>query len=134
MKKSVFALFALLFAFFCLQTPTALAKDATPPEVVSSSPANGATDVSPHLKEISVTFSEPMMDNSWSWVYEDKNTFPKMTGQPYFKNGGKTCVLPVKLVPGKIYTIWINSAQFRNFKDKARNPAIPHRIVFSTEK
>jgi hypothetical protein len=43
-------------------------------------------------------------------------------------------VLPVKLEPGKRYVIWINTAKFRNFKDRNGNPAEPYKLVFTTGK
>ena len=106
--------------------------DTVPPKVIGTSPQNHAQNVDPSLKEISVTFDEPMMDNSWSWSYEDRNTFPQMTGQPYYANGGTRCVLPVKLEPNKEYVVWINTVKFRNFRDRAGNPAEPYKLTFRT--
>jgi hypothetical protein len=65
------------------------------PRVISTTPQNGDQKVDPSLKEISVTFNEPMMDGSWSWVYEDKDKFPQITGQPYYTENNTKNVLPV---------------------------------------
>ncbi|MCP4640193.1 MAG: tetratricopeptide repeat protein, partial [bacterium] len=47
------------------------------PSVVSTVPANGATDVDPALSEIRVTFDRDMeTDRMWSWVQESADTFP----------------------------------------------------------
>ena len=102
------------------------------PKPIATSPKNGATDVEPSLSEITVIFSKPMMDMSWSWVAEDKSSFPKMTGQPYYADNETTCVQPVKLEPGKRYVIWINSSRFKNFKDKSGNAVEPYKLVFTT--
>jgi hypothetical protein len=46
----------------------------------------------------------------------------------------RTCVMPVKLEPGKTYVIWINSQKFNYFKDTQNNSAIPYLLVFETKK
>lgn len=107
---------------------------AAPPEVTETMPKTGATDVDPDLKEIRVTFSKPMMDGSWSWSQASDETFPETTGEPRYLDGGKTCVLPVKLAPGKSYEIWLNSEKFHNFKDRDGRPAVPHYLHFQTRK
>jgi hypothetical protein len=45
---------------------------------------------------------------------------------------GKTCVLPVKLEPGKTYVSWLNSQKFGNFKDADGRSAVPYLLVFET--
>ena len=102
------------------------------PKVISTSPQNGAQNVDPSITEISVTFSEPMMDRSWSWSYEDKDKFPQMAGHPSYVNNMK-CVLPVKLDPKKEYVVWINTWKHRNFRSKAGVPAEPFKFTFKTK-
>ena len=104
-----------------------------PPVVTATNPANGALDVDASLTEISVTFDRPMMDKSWSWCFEDREKFPEPAGPPYYTNNGTTCVLKVKLQPGKEYVIWINTARFKNFKDKSGVSAEPYRYTFKTK-
>ena len=106
--------------------------DTQPPTVIETIPASGAQKVDPATSEIAVTFSEPMTDMSWSWVYEDKAKFPMITGNPRYLSGLETVVLPVKLAPRKAYEIHINSEKFKNFKDQANNPAIPYVLRFET--
>ncbi len=107
--------------------------DTKAPGVVETFPVTGSTDVDPSTREIIVTFDEPMKDGNWSWAYTNKNKFPEMTGQPYYKPGHMINVLPVKLESNKEYEIWINSEQFKNFKDRAGNSATPFRLVFTTK-
>jgi hypothetical protein len=102
------------------------------PRVIKTIPKNGGTDVDPSLGEIRVSFSRPMLDKSWSWSYEDKDTFPEVTGESHYTDDGTTCVLPVKLQPGKQYVIWINTARLKNFKDRSGTPAEPYRLTFMT--
>ena len=75
------------------------------------------------MSEIRVTFSKPMADRSWSWVRISKDSFPESAGEVHYLDDGKTCVMPVKLVPGKKYIVWFNSANYHNFKDREGRPA-----------
>ena len=130
MTKSAFLFIVILLLSFGIACGE---KDSTAPRVISTLPLNGSQDVDPTLNEISVTFNEEMMDGNWSWVYEDKDTFPRITGQTYYIENNTVNILPVKLEPNKEYVIWINSAQFKNFKDKSGNPAHPFRFTFRTK-
>jgi RNA polymerase sigma-70 factor (ECF subfamily) len=105
-----------------------------PPVVVKTVPQAGATDVDPNLKEIKVTFSKNMTDDSWSWAQLSDETFPKVDGKPKYEKDKRTCVLPVKLQPGKAYAIWLNSEKFDNFKDADGRAAVPYLLVFETKK
>ena len=107
---------------------------SVPPVVVKSIPQAGATDVDAGLTEIKVTFSKDMYDDSWSWSTVTRESFPKTTGPSKYENDKRTCVLPVKLAPGKTYGIWLNSAKFKNFKDTDEVPALPYLLVFQTKK
>ena len=49
---------------------------ALPPVVIKTVPVAGTTGVDPGTKEIRVTFSKDMMDQSWSFVQMSKETFP----------------------------------------------------------
>ena len=80
-----------------------------------------------------MTFDQVMQDGSWSWVKLDDETFPEMTGQPRFSNDGRTCVLPVKLQPGRTYATWINVDDVQNFQDRDGNAAIPYLLIFQTK-
>ena len=123
---------ALTLAVFASSVLAGCAADEMPPTVLQTVPANGDSDVDPSLSELSVTFSEPMQDGNWSWVYESKESFPTMLGHPRFEEGLTTNVLPVRLEPDKEYVVWVNSAEFTNFKDAAGNSAPPFRFTFST--
>lgn len=107
-------------------------EDMTAPTVISTSPINGSTDVNPALGKISVTFSEAMKDGNWSWAYDDPDSFPAITGEPYFVDDNATNILPVRLEEDKEYVIWINSAHFNNFKDQSGNSSVPYRLSFRT--
>lgn len=103
-----------------------------PPSVIKTVPQCGDTAVDPGLKEIRVTFSKEMMDKSWSWSQISDETFPEIIGTPYYEKDMRTCVIKVKLEPGKTYISWLNSAKFHNFKDKDGRSAAPYLLVFQT--
>ncbi len=102
------------------------------PQVVSTKPAAFANNVSAGLKKITVTFDQPMMNLSWSWVGGD-DTYPKTTGQPRYNSSKTTCSLPVNLQPGKVYWVGINSARYKNFQTTEGVPAVPYVILFATK-
>lgn len=101
------------------------------PTVVKTVPENGAKEVDPGLTEIRVTFSKDMRDGSWSWTQRSDDSYPEVTGKPHYVDK-RTCVLPVKLEPGKTYWIGLNSARFGNFKDPAGRSAVPFPLSFTT--
>jgi len=107
---------------------------SVPPVIVKTEPQAGADDVDPKLTEIKVTFSKDMTDNSWSWSSLSKESFPTVDGKPKYLADKRTCVLPVKLEPGKTYSIWVNSEKFHNFKDADGHEAVPYLLVFQTKK
>jgi RNA polymerase sigma-70 factor (ECF subfamily) len=73
-----------------------------------------------------------MQDGSWSWSTLSQDSFPPLDGKPRYLQDRRTCVLPVKLQPGKTYAIWANSAKFRNFKDSDGRSSVPYLLVFRT--
>ncbi|MDH3892402.1 MAG: Ig-like domain-containing protein [candidate division Zixibacteria bacterium] len=129
MKKATLFILTVLLLFSCMMCAQS---DTDPPRVVSTFPQNGSMEVDPTLTEIAVVFNEEMMDQNWSWVYEDKNSFPTMTGQPYYNEDLTRNILPVSLESGREYVVWINSSNFKNFKDKNGNPAAPFKMTFRT--
>ena len=107
---------------------------AVPPVVIRTVPESGAKEVDPALTELRVTFSKPMKDGSWAWCRLDDKTFPEMTGEPRYLDDLRTCVLPVKLQPGRTYATWINVDQFQDFRDPSDQPAVPYLLIFETKK
>ena len=102
------------------------------PKVVTTSPDALAEDVEPTLDKITVTFDREMMDGSWSWT-GGGDTFPQKTGKIYYDQDKKTCTMPVKLQPGKVYWVGINSPSHNNFKTPENIPAKRYVIVFATK-
>jgi RNA polymerase sigma-70 factor (ECF subfamily) len=110
--------------------------ESMPPSVVKTVPACGDTAVSASTTEIKVTFSKDMQTQQmWSWCMQSPTTFPDVTdpeGITYLSDK-RTCVLPVKLKPGKTYVIWINTQKQNAFRDLKGNPAVPYLLVFETK-
>jgi RNA polymerase sigma-70 factor (ECF subfamily) len=101
-----------------------------PPRIARLDPPNGATDVAPGERVLRATFDRPM-EASWSWVTEGRD-FPEATGKAYFEPDAMTAAMPVRLEPGRTYVVWLNSAQYQLFRDRAGVPAPPLRWTFST--
>ena len=116
----------------------ALAQDVSvatmPPVVVSTVPESGSKDVPASTTEIRVTFSKDMADGSWSWSQVSDATFPKINGKPRYLADKRTCVLPVKLEPGRTYVSWLNSQKFTDFKDTDGRSAVPYLLIFQTRR
>ena len=108
--------------------------ESVPPVVTKTVPEAGADEVDPSLSEIKVTFSKNMQDGNWSWAKLSTESFPKVLGKPTYLAHNRTCVLPVKLEPGKTYAIWVNSQKFGDFKDTEGRAAVPYLLVFKTKK
>jgi tetratricopeptide (TPR) repeat protein/predicted Ser/Thr protein kinase len=104
-----------------------------PPVVVETYPATGAQDVPPGEAEIRVRFSKPMSDGSWSWCSAWENSTPEAVRAPHYLADQRTCVLNVRLEPGKTYAWWLNSEKFKNFQDRAGQPAVPYLLTFQTK-
>jgi len=113
-------------------TPVSVA--TMPPSVIQTIPQAGDTNVDPSLKEVRVTFSKDMMtEQMWSWAMNSNETFPEIEADKiHYLEDRRTCVMPVKLKPGKTYIIWINSQKYNAFRDTTNNPAAPYLLVFQT--
>ncbi|MGD2175975.1 MAG: tetratricopeptide repeat protein [Candidatus Brocadiaceae bacterium] len=101
------------------------------PRVLYTGPETFANDVSPALDRITATFDRPMVDGSWSWTGGGE-TFPQTTGKPRYDDARMTCTLPVRLEPGKVYWVGINSPSHGNFQTPGGVPARRHVVLFAT--
>ena len=106
-----------------------------PASVVRTTPASGDRAVDAGTtKQITVTFSKAMTDKSWSWSQISDESFPEISGAPRYLDDKMTCVIDVKLEPGRTYAVWINSSNFKNFKDAGGKPSVPYLLVFETKR
>ena len=135
MKRFFLLLLIFSLAAFPVLAGDEISVETMPPSVIKTVPQAGDTRVDPSLKEISVTFSKDMKtNNQWSWCMHTPDTFPEIDKNNTRYLDKRTCVLPVKLKPGKTYVIRINTQQYNYFKDKNGNSAIPYLLVFQTRK
>ena len=101
--------------------------------VVHTVPEPGVDNVDPGLSEIRVTFSKDMMTNRmWAFFKISDDTFPERNGEIHYIDR-RTCVMPVRLGPGRTYVIWFNRGRLDNFRDTKNQPAIPYQLVFQTK-
>jgi RNA polymerase sigma-70 factor (ECF subfamily) len=115
-------------------TPTPTPVPLTEMRVIKTAPELGAVDVDPALEEIVITFSQPVMQGSYSFVaHPELGETPETTGDPHFPDL-RTCVLPVRLEAGKTYAIGINGPDHRNFVslNDETITAEPYVLVFAT--
>ena len=117
---------------FVPQTSRAQDIDNFAPVVVKTVPEAGSKDTPPGEFEVKITFSKEMADQSWSWVTAWEHSDPEGIGKIHYEADHKTCVLKVKLEPGKTYGWWINSQKFHGFQDTLNHPAIPYLFTFKT--
>src|ERR1043166_5531552 len=126
-------LFSLFFASTMLiALADQVSLETARPVVIKCVPEPGSSGVDPALTELRVTFSKEMQPASWSWGMIDKATYPGTAESPKYLEDKRTCVLPVKLQPGKTYAVWINTDKLQNFKDSKGIVAVPYLLVFKT--
>lgn len=133
MKRALVYTFCISFGQVLAGNPAVSVK-SLPPSVVSTVPQAGDTAVDAATREIRVTFSKDMTtQRSWSVVQLSKETVPLIDGEVRYLEDKRTCVIPVKLEPGKKYAVWFNKDKFKGFRDAENNPAIPYLLVFQTK-
>ena len=107
--------------------------ETAPPVIIKTMPEAGATDVPPGEYEVKVIFSKEMTDQSWSWSTAWQNSDPESVCKPHYDADHKTCVMKVKLEPGKTYGWWLNSQKFHGFQDTQHHPAVPYLLTFQVK-
>lgn len=108
-----------------------------PPHVVKTVPENLAEGIDFKVREIKVTFDRKMTtDKAWSWIiHQNLGVYPgyRPSPDPRWEDDGKTCVLSVKLSPGTLYAVGVNSYRHTGFRDTSGKVAIPYIWVFKTK-
>jgi hypothetical protein len=54
-------------------------------------------------------------------------------GRPHYEANGHTCVVRVKLEPGRLYGWWLNNGEDTGFTDRAGRPSVPYLLLFRTK-
>ncbi len=122
----------LLFALCGLTLAGVRATAAGAPQIVSTSPERGASDVDPALREITVTFDCDMAPG-FSWTGGGPEFPAGQPGQKPYWRDKRTCVLPVQLESGSSYRVGINAPSFKNFRSADGTPAGISEIRFTTK-
>ncbi len=107
-----------------------VAPEAVPPVVVQTAPASGAAAVDPALTEIRVTFSQTMR-KAPALVFDAPAAL--QTGPPRWLADGRTCILPVKLQPGRFHALWLNGEKVQVFQGTNGLQAVPYLLSFETK-
>ncbi|MCC6682901.1 MAG: hypothetical protein IT445_18540 [Phycisphaeraceae bacterium] len=103
---------------------------AAPPQVVSTTPANGDLAVDPSVDQLVIVFDQDMSPGGRSMT-GGGDTFPKLIGQPVWRDP-RTFVWRVKLEPDHEYRFGVNSPSYRNFKSAAGESSVPYFVHFRT--
>lgn len=111
---------------------TASPQSAEPPRIVATSPAVGATEVDPSIKEITVTFDRDMNTRGYSWTGGGEYFPHSPEGARAHWRDARTCVLPVQLQAARFYRVGINAKSFHNFRSADGTPVPPTAIYFAT--
>jgi hypothetical protein len=102
--------------YYTVKTAKGEDVEAMRPQIISTSPAIGASEVDPALSEITVTFDRDMDMQDFSWFGAESaalsGCFPPVTPNkaPFWRDK-RTCVLPVSLAPEKFYRAGINEGK-----------------------
>jgi RNA polymerase sigma-70 factor (ECF subfamily) len=101
--------------------------------VVKTFPGQGKTVKADAVKELRVTFSNDMNTSGcWAFCSDGKHFFPGGDSKPHWLNE-RTCALPVKLIPGRTYSVTFNVGRFLGFYDIANRPSVSYKLIFKTE-
>jgi hypothetical protein len=107
--------------------------NSVPPVVTRTVPEAGSNDIAAGELVIKITFSKPMADQSWSWADAWQGSAPEILEKPRYEADRKTCVMKVKVQPGRTYGWWLNSQKFQGFRDAQNHPAVPYLLTFQTK-
>jgi hypothetical protein len=131
-KMSILCFSAVCCLWLFTLAPLPGADGAQTPRIVAMSPPNGATDVSPTVTELRVTFDMPMSP-SFSWCGGGDN-FPEVSPgkRAHWTPDRQTCVFPVRLKPNWQYGLSINAPSFQGFRSTDGIPVQPVAYKFST--
>ena len=101
------------------------------PKVLSMTPTNGATNVSPATSSFRVTFDRPMRNGSWAMVGSGPH-HPETPGKPSYDATRTTWTIPLKLKPNWDYEFWLNAGRFNSFQSEDGVPLESVTVTFRT--
>lgn len=125
--------FPEIVKFFDQASREVAAAGAKVPKVVRTIPANKETGVDPALKELTVVFDREMSPKTWAWTGGPPDMPEIPRGAKAYWKDSKTCVLPVKMEPGRTYRFGINGGSFTGFRGIDGTPAESAAVTFKTK-
>lgn len=100
--------------------------------VIETFPRQGETVDATAVKELRVTFSNDMNTSGcWAFCSDGENFFPGSNGKIFWQNK-RTCVMPIKLIPGRTYSVTFNAGRFVGFYDSRKRPSVSYKLLFQT--
>ena len=102
------------------------------PEIISFSPANGATGVDPQTTELVIKFDKPMR-RAYSVCLSDKGVYPEVSHIQYNEDG-TILTMKVKLKPDTEYRMWFNHLSNNYFRSQDGGRLADTEYVFFTGK
>lgn len=113
------------------RTAAAPAAASGSPRVVLTSPRPGSV-IGPGPFTLSVTFDQPMMERSYSFVQKAAETYPQCPPRAALSPDGRTYTIRCTSLPGHRYEVWFNSPPYMSFKSLSGVPAQPFQLLFRT--
>jgi hypothetical protein len=101
------------------------------PKVVSMNIKDRDMNVDPDLKEITITFDQPMRGLALM-QFGSSDHFPEFSEDMRFDDSGRTLTLPVTLRPNRYYIFGLNSKDSLGFQNQRGVPLIPVVVRFKT--
>lgn len=107
--------------------------DRFPPVVIATTPVSGTSGVSDKITEMSVEFSKPMRDSTWSWVQTGQAAFPK-GGEVAYRSDTVNVYSGLTLSFDTAYLAWINDpdGRYTAFQGADGRSAVAFPLVFTT--
>lgn len=118
-----------LFSSFTLAFLSSLAA-AAPPKVAEFDPPDGSQAVPPELRQIRITFDQPMTRGGYS-LCGGGDDYPDVLCPARWVDD-RTLAVPVKLRPNHQYRLAVNSPDFDNFRSATGEPAVVTAYSFKT--
>ena len=120
--------------FLVFRTSGPILFEHSPPEVVSTSPANNASDVNPaEFSGIAVTFDRPMMTDDHGFIIAVDGQLLRLDDTLFdWNEDATTCLLQLPLRPQSRYRVFLNSQRNIGFRAANRVPLWPIQFAFET--
>ena len=121
-----------IYIMLSLGIPTVPQEDKSP-AVVSTSPKNGADDVSVDIGKLIIVFDRDMDEKGISIVVAGNGKHPPFIVDPRFINKRTFTISMKRLEPGVLYSVGFNSNRRKGFRSVNGVPLKPYVLTFKTK-